>query len=223
MDRTGTPGGAAWSDGINRLLPSGRVVVFPVNGRGALGTGVVTPFSSANGTGGPFSFVFSGPRTIIIVNANSSTVAAYSINSGNQLVPIGSPIPIAHFATCWIVRSGNHVYTVSFGAPSGVLQIIGEGSGIPDLDGAIDGFQILGGGGVASLPQPVDFEYPPPGPGPTGNLRSGNHGIDLAAIDNWLYFIEPRIGMIGRLTIDSGKGSLNNLIQFGGFDPSLEP
>jgi hypothetical protein len=211
------------TEGSLIALPSGRVVVFPVNGYGALGMGVKTSFSFANSTGGPFSFVFSGPRSIIIVNANSSTVAAYSINSSNQLVPIGNPIPIAHFASCWIVRSGNHVYTVSFGAPSGVLQILGQGSGMPDLDGAIDGFQILGSGGVANLPQPVDFAYPPPGPGPAGNPRSGNHGIDLAAIDNWLYFIEPRVGMIGRLTIDSGTGSLNNLVQFGGLDPSLEP
>jgi hypothetical protein len=204
-------------------LPSGRVVVFPISGRGALGAGIVTKFSFVNSTGGPFSFVLSGPRSIIIVNANSSTVAAFSINSSNQLTPIGDPISISHFATCWIVRSGNYVYTVSFGAPSGVLEILGQGPGKPDLDGAIDGFQILRNGGVGSLPQPFDFVYPPPGPEATGNPRSGNHGIDLAAIDNWLYFIQPRIGTIGRLTIDSRTGTLNNLVQFGGLDPSLEP
>ncbi|HEY2019480.1 MAG TPA: hypothetical protein VGH38_38495, partial [Bryobacteraceae bacterium] len=100
------------ADGSLLALPSGRVMVFPVKGRGALGAGVVTPFSFANGTGGPFSFVFSGPRTVIIVNANSSTVGAYSINSSNQLTPTGNPISIPHFASCWIVRSGNYIYTV---------------------------------------------------------------------------------------------------------------
>jgi hypothetical protein len=64
----------------------------------------------------------------------------------------------------------------------------------------------------------VDIDYPPPGTG-----RTGNHGIDLAAIGDWLYFIEPRIGKIGRLTVQSGTGSLSNLVQFSGLDPSLEP
>jgi hypothetical protein len=147
-------------------------VVFPVSGRGALGTGVVTPFSFANLTGGPFSFVFSGPRTIITVNANSNTVAAFSINSSDQLIPIGTPITISHFATCWITRSGNYVYTVSFGAPSGVLEILGHGPGQQDLDGAIDGFQILRSGGVGNLPQPVDIAYPSPGSGALATTAS---------------------------------------------------
>src|SRR5689334_1916409 len=47
--------------------------------------------------------------------------------------------------------------------------------------------------------------------------------IDMAAVDNWLYFIQPRTGMIGRLTIHSRTGSLSDPVQFGGLDPSLEP
>jgi hypothetical protein len=130
-----------------------------------------------------------------------------------------------HFATCWIVRSDGYVYTASFGAPSGAREILGEGSGLPDRDGVIDGFRILGNGGVAGTAAGnpiVEFGYPPPGPGPTGNQRTGHHGIDMAAIDNWLYFIEPRIGMIGRLTFHGGR-SLSSPVQFGALDPSLEP
>jgi 6-phosphogluconolactonase (cycloisomerase 2 family) len=209
-------GDASFNNGSLVALPSGRMLVFPVSGKGRLGQPVVTPFSFANGIGGPFSFVFSSLRTFIIVNANTSTVAAFSIDSRNHLVEIGQPVPIAHFATCWIVRSGNYVYAVSFAAPSGAREILGQGVGLPDLDGAIDGFRIQSNGGVAG-PQIVDIAYPPPGPG-----RTGNHGIDLAAIGNWLYFIQPRIGKIGRLTVQSG-GTLSNLVDFSGLDPSLEP
>jgi hypothetical protein len=216
-------GDAKVVNGTLVALPSGRMVVFPVTRKGDLGAGVVTPFSTDSHIGGPFSFVFSGPRTVIVANANTSTVAAFSINSNNQLTPLGNPVAldqILHFATCWIVRSDGYVYTASFGAPSGAREILGEGSGLPDRDGVIDGFRILGNGGVAGTAAGnpiVEVGYPPLGP-----ERTGNHGIDMAAIDNWLHFIEPRIGMIGRLTIHRG-GSLSNLVQFGGLDPSLEP
>jgi hypothetical protein len=197
------------------------MIVFPVSGQGNVGSGVVTPFSFANNIGGPFSFVFAGPRNIIVVNANTSTVAGFMIDSSNHLVEIGQPVVIAHFATCWIVRWGNYVYAVSFGAPSGAREILGQGAGLPDLDGAIDGFPILSNGAVGS--QIVEVPYPPPGPGLTGNQRTGNHGIDLAAIGDWLYFIEPRIGKIGRVTVQPGTGGLSNLVQFSGLEPSLEP
>jgi hypothetical protein len=169
-----------------------------------------------------------------MVHVNSSTVAAYSINSSNQLtvltdkIPTQSPTGHFHFATCWIVLSGNYVYAVSFDEPSGVLQIMG-GPGTPpapDLDGAIDGFQVLKNGpmkGGLAPKQIVDFAYPPPVPAPGETGATGNHGIDLAAVENWLYFIEPRTGMIGRLTVDSRTGSLGDLVQFGGFDPGPEP
>jgi hypothetical protein len=210
-------GGDAVLNNVPPLLPSGRMLVFPVNGNGGLGQPVVTPFSFANGIGAPFSFVFSGSRTVITANISTATVAAFLIDASNHLVEIGQPVSIAHFGACWIVRSDNYVYIVSFGAPSGVLEILGQGVGLPDLDGAIDGFRIQSNGGVAG-PQIADIEYPSPGPG-----RTGNHGIDLAAIGNWLYFIEPRIGKIGRLTVQPGTGSLSNLVEFSGLAPSLEP
>jgi hypothetical protein len=216
------------------VFPNGKVVVYPVIGKGRLGSPVVTPFDFAAGRGGPFSFVFTGPRTLAMVHVNSSTVAAYSINSSNKLTVLTGPIQTQsptghfHFATCWIVLSGNYVYSASFDEPSGVLQIMG-GPGTPpspDLDGAIDGFQILKSGpmkGGLAPKEIVDFAYPKPVPAPGEAGATGNHGIDLAAVQNWLYFIEPRTGMIGRLTVDSRTGSLSDPVQSGGFDPGPEP
>jgi hypothetical protein len=213
------------------VFPDGRVVVFPVIGKGRLGAAVVTEFSFATGTGGPFSFVFSGPRTLVMVHVNSSTVAAYSINSNNKLTlvsNIAAPVPPTgppHFATCWIVISGDYVYASSFDQPTGVLQIMGAPDDPPDLDGAINGFRISKNGlqnGGLTLKQIVDFAYPSPATASPPNA-TGNHAIDLAAIENWVYFIQPRTGMIGRLTINSRTGSLSDLNQFGGLDPGPEP
>jgi 6-phosphogluconolactonase len=214
-------------------LASGRIVVFPVSGKGLLGSPIVTPFNLSTNTGGPFSFVFSGPRTVIVAHANSGTVAAYSIDSNNKLILLTDPITtvdpksgFGHFATCWIERSGNYVYAASFDQPSGVLQITGVGTDLADLNGAIDGFKILKNGpmkGGLAPQQIVDIGYPSPVPAPGAPGASGNHGIDLSVVGSWLYFIQPRIGMIGRLTIDKGTGSLSHLSQFGGLNAGPEP
>ena len=55
-----------------------------------------------------------------------------------------------------------------------------------------------------------------------GAGRTGNHAIDMHVIGDFLYFVQPRTGMVGRLTIGS-KGSLTNLVSFGGLAPGLEP
>lgn len=211
--------GAAFDDNGNLLaLPNGLMVVFPVDRHGLLGEEVVTRFSFAEGTGGPFSFVFADSRTVIVVHANSGTIASFTINPDHTLTLTrgAAPISIPDFAPCWIVKAGRFVYAASFGAPSGVLQIIGAGTPeSPDANGAITGFRIRHRGTLEGLG--VRVEYPDPGAG-----RSGNHAIDMHVIDSYLYFIQPRTGMVGRLTINK-NGSLTDLVNFGGLVPGLEP
>jgi hypothetical protein len=218
--------GAAFDDDGNLLaLPNGRMAVFPVESDGLLGQPVVTPFSFADGTGGPFSFVFDDPHTVIVVHANSGTIASFTINPDHTLslrrgadpllIPDREQSPGSAFAPCWVAKAGRFVYAVSFGAPSGVLQILGQGTGKTDLNGMITGFRIRRNGTLRDLG--VRVEYPAP-----GEDRSGNHGIDLHVIDSYLYFIQPRTGMVGRLTINH-DGSLTDLVNFGGLAPGLEP
>ena len=66
-------------------FPSGRMAVFPVDNDGLLGVPVVTQFSVAEKRGGPFSFTFVDAQTIIVVHANSQTVASYTIDADNSL------------------------------------------------------------------------------------------------------------------------------------------
>lgn len=205
-------------------LPNGLIVVFPVEHYGRLGEPTITPFSFSEGTGGPFSFVFDDSRTLIIVHANSGTVASFTINDDNRLslTHNASPLVINDFAPCWIVKAGEFIYTASFGAPSGVLEIVGAGSGLPDLNGAINGFQLRGNGTLRALGVRVEYPDPSAALGLPPGSATGNHAIDMHVIDNYLYFIQPRTGMVGRLTIRR-NGALTDLQNFGGLAPGLEP
>jgi hypothetical protein len=208
------------SGGRLQALPSGRMAVFAVHANGQLGTPTVTRFNALGSgalanTGGPFSFVFTEGRTLITVHANSGTVGAFTLNPDNTLSLNGPPLSTGAFAPCWLDSNGRFVYTASFGAPSGVRQIIGEGEGLPDRDGLLTGFRLNRDGTLAPLG--VTVSYPAP-----SNNGSGNHAIDVRVIDDFLYFIQPRTGRIGRLTIGA-NGDLTDMKHYAGLAPGLEP
>ena len=52
-----------------------------------------------------------------------------------------------------------------------------------------------------------------PGPG-----RSGNHAIDVRVVGRFLYFLQPRLGMVGRLTIER-EWRFSGPDDFGGLSP----
>lgn len=220
--------GVAFDDDGNLLaLPDGLMAVFPVSRKGDLGAATITRFSFLGGNGGPFSFQFADDDTIVVTHANSTSVGAYTLNDDNTLtLNDNSLIPVNSFATCWLdMKKGKggdetYVYTASFGIPSRVKEILGQGPGIPPTDGLISGFRLNDDGslddlGVAtSLPDPATL---------LGTDASGNHAIDVRVIGDYLYFLQPRVGMIGRLTINSRDGSLSNLVNIPGQAPGLEP
>lgn len=214
--------GADVTGGQLQSLPNGRMAVFPVRPNGQLGTPMVTPFSFADGTGGPFSFIFINPVKLVVVHANSGTVASFTLNPDHSLslTKDAEPISTGAFAPCWLDGNERFVYTASFGAPSGVLEIIGF-PGQPDASGALTGFRVKQGGTLEPLGEKGNYNYRDPGyfPGLSG---TGNHAIDVRVIDKFLYFIQPRVGMIGRLTIGH-DGSLMDEEHFGGLAVGLEP
>jgi 6-phosphogluconolactonase (cycloisomerase 2 family) len=199
-------------------LPNGRMVVFSVGAYGELSAPVITQFSFAQGTGGPFSFLFANAETVIIVHANSGTVASYAIKPDNTLALLSDLLPTGEFAPCWLDSDGRFVYTASFGAPSGVLEILGS-PGQPDVDGVLNGFRINADGTLTPVGDPAGYPYPAPG---LEQGRSGNHAIDVRVVGRFLYFVQPRLGMVGRWTI-SEDGTLVDLANFGGLSPGLEP
>jgi len=194
-------------DGLG-LFPSGRMVVFPVAANGLLGAPVVTPFSFAQGTGGPFGFLFVDSETLIVTHSNSQTVASYKINADNTLSLHSDLLPTGDAAPCWVDRAGDFVYTSSFGG----IPVAGAS---PDANGLLNGYRIDQDGKLSALG--VSKRYPSPGPG-----RSGNHGIDIRVVGTYLYYLQPRVGQVGRYTIGK-EGALTNPVSFGGLTPGAEP
>lgn len=162
----------------------------------------------AEGRGGPFSFVFANPQTVVVVHANTQTVASYTIDPNHHVTLLSGPFPTGDFAPCWLDRTARFVYTVSVGG----IPAVGTS---PDGNGLLEGFRLQQNGTLEPLG--VAVEYPDPGPG-----RSGNHGIDIRIMGRFLYFMQPRTGMVGCLTINA-DGSLTNLVNFGGLSPGVEP
>lgn len=208
------------SGGRLHALPSGRMAVYPVHSDGQLGAPTVTRFNTLGSgalanTGGPFSFVFVDAHTLVTVHANSGTVGAFTLNANNTLSLNGPPLSTGEFAPCWLDSHGRFIYTASFGAPSGVRQILGEGAGLPDRNGLLTGFRVERDGMLAPLGVTVNYPSPP-------NNGTGNHAIDVRVIGDFLYFIQPRTGRIGRLSIQP-NGELTDMKHYGGLKPGLEP
>jgi hypothetical protein len=193
-------------DGLG-FLPSGRMAVFPVHSNGSLGTPVVTSFSFAQGRGGPFEFVFSDARTVIVTHSNSDSVGSYAINPDNTLSLLSGPFDTGALAPCWLDSNGRFVYTASLGG----IPVAGTA---PDGNGLLTGFRINDG---ILTPLNVSAEYPSPGTG-----KSGNHAIDIRIVAGFLYFVQPRTGMVGRFRIGN-NGALLNPVNFGGLSPGVEP
>lgn len=188
-------------------FPSGRMAVFPVRHAGLLGNPVVTQFSFSEYRGGPFSFIFANRRTVIVVHANSQTIASYAIKSDHTLSLVSGPFDTGTFAPCWLDGNGRFVYVANFGG-------IPAAGTAPDGNGMLAGFRI--GRDGALEPMGTNVAYPAPGVG------HGNHAIDVRVVGRFLYFLQPRTGMVGRLTVDS-QGMLRDMVHFGGLLPGAEP
>jgi len=177
------------------LLPSGRVVIYPVQPDGRLGAPTVTPFSSPEGRGGPFGIFFTASDTLVVTHSNSRTIGSYRLGRDDRLELLSGPFPTGALAPCWIDQRGRFLYVVSIG------DVPATGA-IPDADGVIDGFRVAPDGSMGELGLRIAYPAPPPG-------QSGNHGIDLRIVDRFLYFLEPRLGRVGRYTIGP-DGSLED-------------
>jgi len=190
------------------LFPSGRVAVFSVDADGLLGEPQVTPFSSPELRGGPFSVLFTGPDELIVTHSNSQTVGTYRILDDGSLSIISGPFSTSSTAPCWLDATDQFAYIASLGD----LPAVGAS---PNANGTIDIYRVLDDGALEPLGIRVD--YPVPGPG-----ISGNHGIDIRIIGQYLYIMQPRFGRVGRYTI-ADDGNLTDFADFGGFAPGVEP
>lgn len=198
---------------------AGGITVFNVdaNGELAAGNGTSTAFG-ANNNSAPFSFVFDAGGRLVVTHApaipESWTVGSYTIAANNTVSLNGNTLLTGVPLPCWIVRNGNVVYTANIGN----LPVINNG--LPDGPGSIVAFNIATDGTLSLLPNGVT-QYP--------NDVPGNHAIDMTVVQNadgtaFLYFVQPRVGMVGMRQINAngtlaeiGSGDVAGLTE--GVDP----
>ena len=95
---------------------SNNLIVFPIAGDGAP---AAAPMLTASSGAGPFAFVFSGPRRLLVAEVGSNAVSSYRLQDGGLLQPVGGPVPNGQAATCWIAMAkGRFAYTTNPGTNS---------------------------------------------------------------------------------------------------------
>ena len=154
------------------------LLVFPIGEDGAPSPlPVVTPSHGA----GPFSFVFTSPRRMLVAEVGSNAVSSYELQPDGTLNLLVPSVPNGQAATCWIVQADNRfTFTANPGTHSlssfreqpgrGDLRLLAgvAGAGAAPLDMAasqngqylyaldpgsagIDAFRVLPDGGLAAI------------------------------------------------------------------------
>jgi DNA-binding beta-propeller fold protein YncE len=107
------PGAIAFSPDGSKLIVTERqtskIDVFSVAQDGSLTNPVA---NSAQGVE-PFGAAFSPAGALLVSEAGSGAVSAYSINPDNSLDVITSKSPSSGAATCWVIPAGAYAYATS--------------------------------------------------------------------------------------------------------------
>ena len=112
---TSTPGQVAFSPDGSRLIVTTKgngnaIKVFPVGPRGP-GRGVTTSDPEAV----PFAVAFDPAGRLLVAEAGPNAVATFAMRRTGALRP-RSRVATGQQGTCWITRSGDHVYTSNAGS-----------------------------------------------------------------------------------------------------------
>jgi len=137
-----------------------RIVVFPVQLGGTLGSLVANP--SAGPT--PFGFLFRRDGTLVVSEAaggtvGASTVSTYRIQRDGTLATITAAAPTNQTAACWIAipRGGEFAYSTNTGSGSITGYAIDRLGQLTRLDAS----GRTGDLGMSATP--IDFEFDPRG------------------------------------------------------------
>jgi 6-phosphogluconolactonase (cycloisomerase 2 family) len=131
---THTPGQVSFTPDGSKLVVTTKagantIDVFPVDRFGAPARGpVVTSTPDAV----PFGFTFDRAGRLQVTEAGPNAVATFTVRSDGRLTPVGQ-VATGQAATCWIVRTGDHLYASNAGS------------------GTLSGFRVGGRGTLTAL------------------------------------------------------------------------
>lgn len=130
---TQTPGQVAFSPDGSKLLVTTKantnsIDVFHVN---RIGGPVGAVVHNVRAGSVPFALDFAPDGTVLVTDAGPAAVTSLTLSSDGTLTPL-STVVTGQRGTCWVIRSGNHLFTTNPGGPS-VSTLTLNGSAAPTV------------------------------------------------------------------------------------------
>ncbi|QMU79566.1 lactonase family protein [Streptacidiphilus sp. PB12-B1b] len=161
---THTPGQVSFTPDGSALVVTTKagansIDVFPLGRHQAPSAAPVTDVEAGTV---PFGFTFDRAGRLVVTQAGPNAVATFTVHRNGTLTPLGS-VPTGQSATCWITRTGNHLYASNAGSgtvsgfrsgPGGELTALGNtatNAGTVDAAASADGRNLYVQTGAAGI------------------------------------------------------------------------
>ncbi len=116
---TQTPGQVAFSPDGSQLLVTTKANTNSIDvfGLGRFGGPVGSVVHNVRAGSVPFALDFAPDGTVLVTDAGPAAVTSLKLSSDGTLTPL-STVVTGQRGTCWVIRSGNHLFTTNPGGPS---------------------------------------------------------------------------------------------------------
>jgi len=132
---TQTPGQVAFSPDGSQLLVTTKANTNSIDvfGLGRSGAPVGAVVHNIRAGSVPFALDFAPDGTVLVTDAGPAAVTSLTLNADGTLTPL-STVVTGQRGTCWVIRSGNHLFTTNPGGPS-VSTLTLNGTAAPTVTG----------------------------------------------------------------------------------------
>ncbi len=116
---TQTPGQVAFSPDGSKLLVTTKANTNSIDvfALGRFGGPVGSVVHNVRAGSVPFALDFAADGTVLVTDAGPAAVTSLRLHADGTLTPL-STVVTGQRGTCWVIRSGNHVFTTNPGGPS---------------------------------------------------------------------------------------------------------
>ncbi len=130
---TQTPGQVAFSPDGSQLLVTTKANTNSIDvfGLGRFGGPVGAVVHNVRAGSVPFALDFAADGTVLVTDAGPAAVTSLKLNADGTLTPL-STVVTGQRGTCWVIRSGNHLFTTNPGGPS-VSTLTLNGAAVPTV------------------------------------------------------------------------------------------
>lgn len=132
---TQTPGQVAFSPDGSQLLVTTKANTDSIDvfALGRFGGPVGSVVHNVRAGSVPFALDFAPDGTVLVTDAGPAAVTSLRLHADGTLTPL-STVVTGQRGTCWVIRSGNHLFTTNPGGPS-VSTLTLHGAAAPTVTG----------------------------------------------------------------------------------------